>query len=245
MTLEQRFSSGYYDWAKSDFRQELVRGLPVLSKLRSSYSLPISAFLSTLPTDQQWTFALGLLKRGIHAEGARLCGESLSYAEKDLLTKYKNRAITKNSIFAFPQIHLSQSEAEITTAIEAGTLVLQKPTKVFQNAVWKRVSKSLGVPQKVERQGSNAVIVLNSSIEHWTVWTHISFSIKVPLRYTHILTSSMLPKFTQHLSFLAWLGIAGDTAWDILTTDAADDAIETLIELCQRFLRTAPEWLPK
>ena len=86
---------------------------------------------------------------------------------------------------------------------------------------------------------------LISPIGDWTVHTMIGFSTKFPLRYSHVLLVPSAPGFNPHISFLSSLGITGDTYWDLLTTDVAEEAIETLVMLCQRFLSEAPQWLPR
>lgn len=243
--LEKQFAINYYQWAKADFRREFDEGFPILSRLPCSASLNVPEFVATLPDDEQWRFALALLRRGRHRQGAELCGEFLSEKEHELLDRFHHRVKIENFIGTFLRTGPSRKEIEIKAGVENGSLKFQKSNKVFREAVHKRISQTLGTPDKIERQGSNAVIVRTKIIGSWTVWTYIGFSTKIPLRYEHVLSLTLAPDFTPRISFLGWLGIIGDTMWDLLTTDAADEAIETLVNLCQRFFSEAPKWLPQ
>lgn len=85
--LEKQFAINYYQWAKADFRREFDEGFPILSRLPCSASLNVPEFVATLPDDEQWRFALALLRRGRHRQGAELCGEFLSEKEHELLDR--------------------------------------------------------------------------------------------------------------------------------------------------------------
>ena len=242
--LEKSFGVGYYQWAKEVFRGEFNNGFPLLSKLRCSASLPIPEFISTLPDDEQWRFALALLRRGVHREAAELCGEPLSEGERELLDRYHHRTKVEHFIGTFWRIGPSKKETDIKAGLENGKLIPQKSTKSFRDAVLKRISQSLGTA-KIEQSGANAMITFTTPIADWTVQTLIGFSTKVPLRYSHVLSVRSVPGFNPHVSLLGSLGIIGDTMWDLLTTDVADEAIGELVTLCTRFLSEAPKWLPR
>jgi hypothetical protein len=243
--LEKQLSINYYQWAKSEFRREFDEGFPLLSTLRCRASLTVHEFISTLPDDEQWRFALALLRRGVHREAAKLCGEPLSDMERELLDRYEHR--TKKEYFygTFWSIGPSEKETKIAAAIEKRKLLAQRSNKLFRGAVLRRVTEILGAPNTVEAQGANAAIILTTTIGDWTVWTNIGCSTKIPLSYSHTLINARDPELKRYPSFLAWLGIMGNTTWDLLTTDVADEAIETLVMLCQRFLSEAPQWLPR
>ncbi len=242
--LQKQFVVSYYQWAKDQFRREFDEGFPILSKLRCSTSLTVREFISTLPDDQQWRFALALLRRGRHYEAAELCGEPLSHEERELLHSYHQRIKTAHFAGTFGRSGPSTKEKEIREAIQNGTLEIQTPTAAFRKAILERLSQGLGAPRKVEQRGANGIILLATEIGAWTVWTHVGFSSKVPLRYSQVLSTDFLPGFNPEVSFLACLGIVGDTMWDLLTTEAANEAIDQLVALCAKFLSDAPQWLP-
>jgi hypothetical protein len=242
--LEKQFSINYYERAKDEFRREFDEDFPVLSTLPSEASLSAHEFLSSLPEDEQWRFALALLRRGVHREAAALCGEPFSQADQEFLDRYQHRTKIDHLIGTFWSVGPSKTEMEVKAAIESGRLVPQRSNKAFRQTVLKKVSESLGLPKTEEHGGANATTTLTSTINGWTVQTLISFSTKIPLRYSHVLSAPSVPGFNPYVSFLACLGIAGDTTWDLLTTDATPKALETLITLCRRFLSDAPEWLP-
>lgn len=243
--IEKQFAVSYFQWAKGEFRREFDKGFPLLSTLRCSASLTIPEFISALPDDEQWRFALALLRRGVHRDAAELCGESLSDGERELLDRYNHRTKIEHFAGTFSRIGPSKKEIEIKAGIESGKLVPQRSNKTFREAVMNKVSPSLGIPKIEKYAGANVMMTITSPIGDWTVLTLIGFSPKVPLRYSQVLSVPSVPGFNSHVSFLGSLGIIGDTMWDLLTTDAADEAIEQLVTLCTRFLSDAPKWLPR
>ena len=63
------------------------------------------------------------------------------------------------------------------------------------------------------------------------------------MRYTQYLTNTR--GLSQETSFHRWMGIMGDTFWDLITTDVASEAIEQLVSLCSRFISEGPHLLPE
>jgi hypothetical protein len=243
--LEKRFAVRYYQWAKGEFRREVESGFPLLSTLRNSVSLTIPEFIATLPDDEQWRFALALLRRGAHRLGAELCDEPLSAKEQRLLDSYYERTKVNSFVGTLSRVGPSTKEDEIRAAVERGTMKWQRSDKRFRELVRQKTSNTLGRPVSEDTQGPNGAVSFATAVGGWTVHTVISLSgANAPLRYTQVVASPHEPGFNRHVSFLSWLGIAGDTAWDLLTADVAEEAVETLVILCRRFLREAPAWLP-
>ncbi len=63
------------------------------------------------------------------------------------------------------------------------------------------------------------------------------------MRYTQYLTGRR--DMSLETSFLRWMGIMGDTYWDLITTDVTHEAIEQLVSLCSKFISEGPLLLPK
>lgn len=238
MELNKRFAVNYYQWAKAEFQREINHEYPLLSTLRCSASLKIYEFMLTLPVDDRRKLALALSKRG-NQEAALLCDEPFSDYEKELLHAY-----SRHNVMEYPIIGSvyycgpSKRAQEIEEAIKSKQLSAQHSNKTFRAAVLKRVSETLGGTPSIDQFG---IITHVAEANDWKIITSVALEGKFPMRYTQFLTTSS--GLYQETSFLRWMGIMGDTLWDLVTTDVTEDAIEQLVALCARFLSEGPKLL--
>ncbi len=79
--------------------------------------------------------------------------------------------------------------------------------------------------------------------DDWKITTSIALKGKFPMRYTQYLTSRR--GVSQETSFHRWMGVMGDTFWDLITTDVTGEAIEQLVSLCAHFISEGPRLIPK
>jgi hypothetical protein len=236
--FEKQFLINYYQWAKREFQQEIESGFPLLSKLRCSFSFRVYEFMLTLPDDEQRMFALARVKKG-NPEATEMCGELMTPAEMELLESYHNRSVMEYPIVGPIRYGgRSKREIEIREAIDKKELRVQHSTKAFRTAVLARVSEALcSTPQVDEFETIKHV----AQTDDWKITTSIALKGKFPMRYTQCLAAK--GGIFQEASFFRWMGIMGDTLWDLVTTDVTDQAIEQLVTLCTRFLSEAPRLL--
>ena len=236
--LEKDFAVNYYQWAKHEYQREIEEGFPLLSRLRCTFSLRTYEFMVALPEDQQHVFALARTKHS-NPEAAELCGERITAAEQELLASYRQR-----SAIEYPVVGViryggpCKSERDIIEAIDRKELSAQHSNKVFRAAVLARVTEALG---RVEIDQFETIKHVAGG-DDWRITTSISLKGKFPLRYTQYLTGRR--NLSLETSFLRWMGIMGDTYWDLITTDVTEEAIGQLVSLCKKFISEGPLLLP-
>ena len=238
--LERQFAVNYYRWAKVEFQREVEGGFSLLSQLRCGSSLSVYEFMLTLPADQRRMFALARTKHS-NPEAAEICGEPITEAERELLQSYHHRSQIEYPIIGAVRYGgTSKREREIREAISKKGLRAQHANKVFRAAVLARVTEVLGGVPEIDQF---ATIKHVTQAEDWKITTSIALKGKFPMRYTQYLTSRR--GLSQETSFHRWMGVMGDTFWDLITTDVTDEAIEQLVTLCARFISEGPRLLPK
>jgi hypothetical protein len=237
--LEKQFAVNYYQWAKREFQGEVEGDFPILSQLRCSFSLRVYEFMLALPADRRRMFALARVKHS-NPDAAELSAEPITEAERDLLQSYHNRSeVAYPIIGAIPYGGSSKIEREIEEAISKKELRAQHSNKVFRSAVLARVRAVLGGVPEVDQFETIKHVV---QAEDWKITTSIALKGKFPMRYTQCLTSRR--GLSLETSYHRWMGIMGDTLWDLITTDVTSNAIEQLVTLCARFISEGPRLLP-
>jgi hypothetical protein len=237
--LEKQFAVNYYQWARGDSQREVEEDFPLLSTLRCSFSLRVYEFMLTLPADRRRMFALARVKHS-NPEAANLCGEPITRAERDLLQSYHSKSVLEYPIVGVIRYGgPSRREQEISEAIKRRELRAQHSNRIFRGSVFARVKEVLGGTPEIDQFETIKHV---TQADDWKITTSIALKGKFPMRYTQYLTSKR--GFSQETSFLRWMGIMGDTFWDLITTDVTGEAIEQLISLCARFISEGPQLLP-
>jgi hypothetical protein len=238
--FEEQFAVNYYEWAKRKFQREVEDDFPTLARFRCTFSLRTYEFMSNLPAVQQRMYALARSKQS-NPDAAEICGEPMTETERALLGRYHNRSVIKYPIIgAVPSGGPSKRELEIREAITKKELRAQHSNKVFRAAVLARVKEVLGGTPEIDQFETIKHVAKG---DDWKITTSIALKGRFPLRYTQSLTSKR--GLSQETSFSRWLGITGDTFWDLITTDVTGEAIEQLVTLCSRFISEGPHLLPE
>lgn len=237
--LEKQFAVNYYRWARRESQREVEDDFPLLSRLRCSFSLRVCEFMLALPDDRRRMFALARVKHS-NPEAAELCGEPITGAERELLQSYYGRSVTEYPIVGTVRsVGPSKREQEISEAIKRKELRVQHSNKVFRASVLARVKEVLGGAPEIDQFETIKHV---AQADDWEITTSIALKGKFPMRYTQYLASKR--GLSQETSFHRWMGIMGDTFWDLITTDVTGEAIEQLVSLCARFISEGPRLLP-
>jgi len=238
--LEKQFAVNYYRWAQREFQREVENDFPLLSRLRCRFSLRVYEFMLSLPPDQRRIFALARVKHS-NPEATEVCGELITETEREMLRAYQNKSVVEYP--AVGAVHYggpSKREQEIEGAIRKKELRAQHSNKAFRATVLARVTQGLrGTPEVDQLEGIKHV----AQADDWTITTSIGLKGKFPMRYTQYLKAR--EGLSLETSFHRWMGIMGDTYWDLLTTDATEEATEQLVSLCARFISEGPRLLPE
>lgn len=238
--LEKQFAVNYYQWAKREFQREVEEDFPILSRLRCRFSLRVYEFMLTLPADRRRMFALARTKHS-NPEAAETCGEPITETEQELLQSYQNRGVVVYPIAGAARYGgPSKREREIEEAINRRQVRAQHSNRTFRADVLARVSEVLGGVVEVDQFETIKHV---ERADDWKITTSITLKGKFPMRYTQYLTSRR--GLSLETSFHRWMGIMGDTFWDLITTDVTSDAIEQLASLCVRFISEGPRLLPR
>jgi hypothetical protein len=230
----------FYQWALADFDREIRQDFPFLRRIRSEYlQFRILPAIESLSIEDRTRLASALVKqRHPHFTTAKPLNP-LTPEDNHWIEWYRN-------MLRWP----SQEELDLRSR-RFGGKDFQIKRRELKRLLNDYLTPILGEPVKMtDADRLSGEWKYRTSIGEWTILTW--FDIGAPhcqLRYAHIAIPpeglKHHPKY-QHLpigimliSFLTWLGLHGETSWDLLTKDDIPEAASLATELCAHFIQAA------
>jgi hypothetical protein len=228
------FEERYYRWALEDWRREIEQDFVFLRSLKEHLVLRM---MESLRTEEQFSLARALVKRGRKQEFLEMLGDQLTRQEQKYVQWYAN---------------------EITRAVSMPR-VLPEDTATSNQAPQKSSSKKLN-RKKLKQCVAKAVSpILGNNFYDWGYWQEWMYFTKIgpwqvvsyfdvgsqfhQLCYDHSIIVSEQVRLLEGISILSWLGIAGQTQWQGLTDSDAESTADSLAQIVAHFMEAAPKLL--
>lgn len=220
MRLEQardEFAVRYYQWALGDARREVSEAFRLVRSIKDALAMRSLAYLERLLPIEQIELLTALIKR-FHPRAVELTGERLTAREEGLMK-------TKDDAILLLQLPM---EAEL------GPLSPNKRPRMsrsrFATLLKKQMADLLGTPPAAVKQAG----MFRTGIGDWTLSTIVTYG--SPPVYTQNIRVAERWSLQEAISVLSWLGIAGQTSWDLARAGDEAETARSIRNCCAHFL---------
>lgn len=225
MTLteaQDEFAIRYYLWAREDFRLEIERNFPLLKQLDIQSSKKCLRLMDDLSLNDKLAFSVALLK-GSHKRAVAILGETPNSDENEMVNKYINLPLFEDAIYEDePSCYLSP----------------KLNRRFFIKRLKARLATIFG--DRFEQRGKNE---WRYTSETASLRTHTYIDVGGRfhnLCYSHAIVFEGYYTLVEHTSVLSWLGLISQTYWRQLDDTKVENAVNSLVQACSRFLNAAP-----
>jgi len=231
---EKEFALKFYRWALEDAQREFSSGFPFLSRLKSSTAVDFLTFAERLSPSERDVLQVCMVKR-FHEEGAFLAGDKLSPEEGKLIERFLKRNVECSGSLG-PVMVLSHSEAKRAKELASES----KKYEIERGKLRAVLKEKLGpavVGHMETREKTSTEWRYSTSVGKWQVHTAVDTGARVfQLSYSQMVSLRPDARLIEHASILSWLGIAGQTYWNLLTDADVPEAAELLTDLSAHFI---------
>jgi hypothetical protein len=209
--LRSKFAVRYYQWALKEARNEWVNDFGRLRSLSGAFAQEAVLMFDSLEKGEQWDVFQALVKK-FHPLALTASGEFMTDHEEKLF-----------------QWALEWRRRSSPQERAPG----RKPMKrrLFVSATRKRLAQVLGTSHEIFNSQTD---YYQTPVDSWSLGTFVDFG--KPLSYHHNVTVKSGEQLGAFISVLSWLGIAGQTSFDLVTEGEEDAAAEICAGFCADFL---------
>ena len=198
-----------------------MRYLSLIRSVKGTSALRAETHLQRLSPIERVEVLEALTKR-FHPRAMAITGDTLSARQTALLEK-KERAVR-----------------EIRLPLEAAADSTQKTARMSSSRLRTLAKRELAPLGELVPMTSR-VSRYENRIGSWTV--HTIVSIGSPCYYLQYIRADAATSLQEGISVLAWLGVAGQTTWDLARAGDEKETIGSIAKASFHFLRAAPELL--
>lgn len=243
--LKEEFNVRYYWWALEDFKREIQEGFPFLQGFKCGSPWCVVKMMSEMDDFEKYFFAKSLVKR-FHLEAVETIGETITADERQLCEMYFNQALQLDT-----QVLVARSKC-------GSSKVRPLASRAQIRRLVKSELKKAGV-HLAEEEDLDGILTCHDTVGCWNIITRIYTRDRdSQVSYDHAVWSAdriepvtlpngkneMWPIRLGHsVSFLSWLGVAGQTEWRNLQDADCRQVAEELGKLYFHFLEVAPRIL--
>lgn len=211
----------FYRWSLRDWEREIDAGYPWLGTQRSQIEVELREYMSGLPREQALSFGISLARRAHRFVLAHM-GENL---DGDAANLARHRALTDAAML--------RPYRERPKGI---------PPREMAKALKTHFGDRFGEPDPSSRKGLEWRYLKRHG--EWTIRTAFDGGGRPRhLLYEHSIVHADGRKALERVSLLSWLGISGQTGWDIEGASDLPRLCGLLDEICGHFLAAVPAWL--
>jgi len=214
----------YYHWAQADFEREIREGFPFLRRIKEQHLVfRVLPLLESLPAEKLYPLARVLVKR-FHLTALELLGEEMTREDTKLIEWY----LATISRWSADEIRLQEDMQDNPERFRLdrnrfAALLKEHLIPILGNNLsdktrryWRYETqvKDVAVSTYVDIGGHYHQLVYGHQLP---IWSHAEY--RIP--HTHI---------------LHWLGLYGQTQWDILNNKDIEETAKMVGLLCSHFL---------
>jgi hypothetical protein len=241
MDFTDQFAVRYYEWSLERVGEELRDRFPLLSKVRNPHSFKLLELVQRLSPAEQEHLLVALVKR-FHVRAGDLGKFVISPAEQELIDLYLNTGYVKQSNGKIAMLPFA-SERERRIREELDLNAAKRPDrKAIKKLVTRNLTNGLGAPTR-NRGGT---VEFESSIPNWTITTDIDFAHTwgPMISYSHVIIPEGDLPLQPSIHICGWMGLAGQTTWDLYTADDTEEVADSIVMLISWFLGRWRELVP-
>lgn len=222
---KREIRQNFYHWALRDARREAVEDFRLVRQVRNASVLIFLDMMARLPKGQRVGIAELLVKR-IHHQAAEAAAEGLTPDETRLIEDWvqeRGDRIAREGFLKGQELsHGKPFKADrrrLATLVKELLTPFCGPSNSWSGKNDWRYQKPFGV---------------------WSLETFVDVGGRVhQLSYGHSLTLNQ-GVVLEHVSLLSWLGISGQTHWNLVTEADERAAADSLESICRHFTEVAP-----
>ena len=216
------FCIRYFRWALADFEREIQQGYPLIASIKGRAAYRALSLLESLPGEESQRLANALVKR-FHKRALERVGEHLSGEDVRLIELWRN-AIDAPSHY--------EREAGLSAG---GEQAPRFQPKVYASLIKDRLKSELASPFEPL---SGTTGRFQHQVGPWRVVTIVGYGSQPFYAQDIIATKSV--RLQSTVSVLCWLGIMGQTEWDLPQAGQEEEVARAVTMLVLHFTEAAP-----
>lgn len=214
--------------AKDEFRS----GFPLLSLVLGNSAFRLIELAGKLNTEDRERLCVALVKRfHVHLPGAD--GITISPDEQTLINAYLNYNCVKGRDGKMSMLPFaSERERLIKARLESGEVKIPE-RKAIKKLVTKLVAPELGSPA-LNKAG---VVIYQTTAPGWRLRTNLDFGHTwgAMISYSHVIIPDGLAPLRPSIHICGWMGVAGQTTWDLYTGEDTEQVAIGIVTLITWF----------
>jgi hypothetical protein len=232
MHIADHFALHYYRWSLERAKEECRSGFPLLSLVKGTHAFTVLEVVQTLSPEAKEQFSVALVKR-FHPRAAALGAFHMSPEEHRLVDLYLNHGYKTNARGETCMLPFaSERERAVKEGWESGDS--QKPRRTAVKRLVARALQSCGYEGNNTRAGE---LIYQNAASGWIMQTHIDFghTWKPMISYAHVLIPPGQQPLVPDVHICGWMGIAGQTQWDLFTDQETEEVAQNIATLIRWF----------
>lgn len=227
----------YHDWCLQRALEEFENGFPLLSLVLGRTAFELMEYARSLDDHKKRELAAALVKR-FNPRYEQITGNTISAHEAYLIEGFLNydKVMGPAGVLGM-RPYASEREKAFVDAIQSGD-TRKGDRRRIRKAIVQRLRGSLDEP---ESKPSGA-IKYTTTMPGWKLRTVIDFGGSYgQVTYAHVLLPDSLPPLQPSIHICGWMGLAGQTTWDLYTVDEEPLVVDGIVTLVNWFLPQAAE----
>ena len=218
----------YYEWSRRRTEEEFRMGFRLLSLVLGRIAFQLIEYAATLDDARRKQLQVALPKR-FHGRALSILGEKIDPGEADLIDGFLNhdKVLEPSGVRAM-RPYASVREQEIISRIDSGD-TYRGNRELIKKRVLDGLRSTLGLPER----NASGIVRYAIIASDWRLWTTMDFGGSYgQITYAHVCTREGAAPQQPPIHICGWLGLAGQTSWDLYTSgDEAEVAtgITTLV----------------
>jgi hypothetical protein len=216
---QRAFGERYYRWALADARREVAEGFRFVRSVKGVIAQRFLAYVELLSPIERVELMSAMVRR-FHRQAGHAADEPLTDREHAMLDRKDGEMLRPRSPGHEPAMRASRGSNKRRLASGVHERLVQIPRLVNTGAVGERYEIRIG---------------------SWSVFTSLSYG--RPPYYCHYIRDDSSRSLLEWGSLFSWLGIAGQTTWDLAQAGDAKETAEAMASVCNHFLGSVSELL--
>ena len=218
----------YYEWCRRRTEEEFRMGFPLLSLVLGRIAFQLIEYAASLDDARRKQLQVALPKR-FHEKALNILGEKIDPGESDLIDGFLNhdKVIEPSGVRAM-RPYASVREQEIISRIDSGN-TNRGNRELIKSRVLEGLRNTLDPPER----NVSGIVRYTTVASDWRLRTTIDFGGSYgQITYAHVLTREGAAPQQPPIHVCGWLGLAGQTSWDLYNSDdeiAVANGITTLV----------------
>jgi len=239
--VRREFAGRYHQWKFRDARRELDQDFPLLRTVRNPSVYRFLEMTEPMPKEERWQLMKALVKR-FHNAGLAHVPETITPADQHLIKRYLEYDFGDIAPGVRAKLHFVRGRGQKHLRTQGENLNLATVDRTgIQRAI---IARLKGICGETLGQYSGADAYFQKRIGSWTMRTEFGTRSRFRhIDYSHRLISPGGMIVAQGMSLLQWLGIAGETTWQLQGESEIQDAVDALGTMCMHFLSEASHFL--